>query len=197
MAPAVMRTVADYRQLNDALFHAGLRSGSQFEWEDAANRLHFYVIDIHGARGPAPGTEGTGILSYTVAVRSLDGKGPQTRGVALNAPATQQVPGAAATWSVTLRNTGIAARTDPALHPQDASSYLRNDIYRLSVAVDGQGWSAEVQSALAAVPFGESTIIPVHIMRTGKGGTAKVTLTAVSESDPAARGVVTTTASER
>lgn len=38
----VMRTIADYRQLNDALFHAGLRSGSQFEWEDTPNRLHFY-----------------------------------------------------------------------------------------------------------------------------------------------------------
>ncbi len=31
----VMRTVADYRQLNDALFHAGADSGSAFEWEDS------------------------------------------------------------------------------------------------------------------------------------------------------------------
>lgn len=31
---AVMRTVADYRQLNDATFHAGLNSGSQYEWVD-------------------------------------------------------------------------------------------------------------------------------------------------------------------
>jgi len=43
----VMRSIADYRQLNDALFHAGLNSGSQYEWEDTANRLHFYVIDAH------------------------------------------------------------------------------------------------------------------------------------------------------
>jgi hypothetical protein len=28
----VMRTIADYRQLNDALFHAGLNSGSQYEF---------------------------------------------------------------------------------------------------------------------------------------------------------------------
>ena len=42
----VMRTFADYRQLNDALFHAGLRSGSQYEWKDEPNRLHFYVIDL-------------------------------------------------------------------------------------------------------------------------------------------------------
>ncbi len=68
----VMRTVADYRQLNDALFHAGLNSGSQCEWEDPANRLHFYVIDLHKDAG--------GILSYTVGVRSLDGAGRQLAG---------------------------------------------------------------------------------------------------------------------
>ena len=74
----VMRTVADYRQLNDALFHAGLGSGSQYEWEDAPNRLHFYVIDFREA-GPA--------CSRTRwRVRSLDGPGPQARGVALAAP---------------------------------------------------------------------------------------------------------------
>ena len=74
----VMRTIADYRQLNDALFHAGLNSGSQYEWTDAPNRLQFYVIDVqHDARG---------ILSYTLGVRSLDGAGPQTRGVQLAAP---------------------------------------------------------------------------------------------------------------
>ncbi len=73
----VMRTVADYRQLNDALFHAGLNSGSQFEWEDTPNRLHFYVVDIH--------KDARGILSYTVGVRSLDGSGPQRRGVAITA----------------------------------------------------------------------------------------------------------------
>ena len=35
----VMRTIADYRQLNDALFHAGLNSGSQYEWEDTPPAL--------------------------------------------------------------------------------------------------------------------------------------------------------------
>ena len=69
----VMRTVADYRQLNDALFHAGLDSGSAFEWEDTPNRLHFYVIDLRRDKD--------GILVYTLAVRSLDGAGPQQRGV--------------------------------------------------------------------------------------------------------------------
>src|SRR5512137_2500244 len=73
----VMRTVADYRQLNDALFHAGLDSGSAFEWEDTPNRLHFYVADVR--------RDERGILVYTLAVRSLDGGGPQPRGAVLSA----------------------------------------------------------------------------------------------------------------
>ena len=64
----VMRTVADYRQLNDALFHAGTNSGSAYEWKDEANRLHFYVVDVKRTQ--------EGILSYKVGVRSLDGAGP-------------------------------------------------------------------------------------------------------------------------
>ena len=67
---AVMRTVADYRQLNEALFHAGLNSGSSYEWEDTPNRLHFYVVDRMVNRD--------GILSYKVAVRPLDGAGPES-----------------------------------------------------------------------------------------------------------------------
>jgi hypothetical protein len=41
----VMRTIGGYRQLNDALFHAGTHSGSQNEYIDAANNVHFYVLD--------------------------------------------------------------------------------------------------------------------------------------------------------
>ena len=87
----VMRTMADYRQLNDALFHAGLNSGSEYEWEDTPNRLHFYVIDRH--------QDARGVLSYKVGVRSLDGAGSQTRAVALKA---------ATSCRFTLTNTGQA-----------------------------------------------------------------------------------------
>ena len=72
---AVPITIGDYRQLSDALFHAGADSGSEFEYVDEPNRLHFYVLDVHRDRA--------GVLSYTVAVRSLDGAGPQRRGVKL------------------------------------------------------------------------------------------------------------------
>jgi len=173
----VMRSIADFRQLNDALFHAGLNSGSQYEWEDSANRLHFYVIDVDkGAKG---------ILSYTVGVRSLDGAGPQMRGVSVAPPAGQEVLGLYANCTFRLRNTGAAAATDSSLHPQDVTAYLNNDIYRLAVSVDGQGWSAQLQNALAALKFGDSKTVPVYVTRVpGSAASAEVTLKAVSESDP-------------
>ena len=41
-----MMTIGDYRQLSDATFNAGLKSGSEYEYVDQPNRLHFYVIDV-------------------------------------------------------------------------------------------------------------------------------------------------------
>lgn len=170
----VMRTLADYRQLNDALFHAGLNSGSQYEWEDTANRLHFYIINLHKSDD--------GILSYTVGVRSLDGRGPQMRGVSLAPSSTQENP---LTRNFTLTNTGTAAATDASLHPGNAAPYLNQDIYCLSVSVDEPGWTAELKNALAAVKFGESMTVPVYVTAAaGSAKTAKVTLRAQSESDP-------------
>ncbi|HTY61414.1 MAG TPA: peptidase M6 [Acidobacteriota bacterium] len=174
---AVMRTIADYRQLNDALFHAGADSGSRYEWEDTANRLHFYVIDIH--RDP------NGILSYTVGLRSLDGSGPQERGVLLVPPAAQEMPLRYADCAFTLKNTGAPAATDPLPHPQNADDYLSNDIYRLSVTIDGKGWSAKLRNELVAVKFGDSVIVPIVVARDpASAPAATVTLKAVSESDP-------------
>jgi M6 family metalloprotease-like protein len=184
----IMRTVADYRQLNDALFHAGLNSGSQYEWEDAANRLHFYVIDLH--------TDAKGVRSYTIGVRSLDGAGPQQRGVKVTAPADQSISGMSANTVFKVTNTGTAAPTDASLHPQDVTAYLDNDIYRLSVSVEGKGWSAQLQNALAAVKFGGSQPAPVYVSREpGSASSAKVTLTAQSESDPTRKATATFTAS--
>ena len=173
----VMRTIADYRQLNDALFHAGPGSGSSYEWEDAANRLHFYIVDLH--------RNADGILSYTVAVKSLDGSGPQVRGVALSAGEIRILPDGNTLCEFTLKNTGSAAETKSSLHPQDASEFLSGDVYRLSVSVEGQGFSARLPNALAAVKFGESVAVPLVVVKEpGASGSARVILTAVSESDP-------------
>ena len=174
---AVMRTIADYRQLNDALFHAGVNSGSQFEWEDAPNRLHFYVIDLHKGA--------SGILSYTVGVRSLDGAGPHARSVTVAAPTTRSLPPGRSV-NFTLTNAGKAAAVDPSAHPQDVSAFVNGDIYRLAVSVDRPGWSAQLQNTLAAVKFGESAAVPVYVARTRESDrSATVTLKAASESDPA------------
>lgn len=173
----VMRTIADYRQLNDALFHAGLDSGSQYEWEDTPNRLRFYIIDTR--------KDEKGILSYTLAVRSLDGSGPQQRGAVLEAPSELKSGQPDTPVTFTLKNTGKAAETDLAAHTASAGAYLNSDVYRLSVTVEGKGWSARLLNALAAVEFGRSRAVTVSAFHEAASSpTARVTLRAVSESDP-------------
>jgi hypothetical protein len=180
----VMRTIADYRQLNDALFHAGMDSGSDYEWEDPHNRLHFYVIDLD--------TNAEGILSYTLAVKSLDGSGPQERGVALTGPAEATVSEVNTPVVFQLSNTGEATVTDPYLHPDDATAFLSSDVVRLSVSVEGEGWSARILNALAAMENGDIQPVTVYLTR-GRSATetAVVTLRATSESDPSATASAT------
>jgi M6 family metalloprotease-like protein len=161
----VMASIADHRQLNDATFHAGLNSGSAYEWVDEANRLHFYVIDVQ--------RDDADILSYTVAVRSLDGSGPHQRGVRLGRPEIDGLePDVAARCTFPLTNTG-AARSD--------------DVYRLSVKSRGKGWTAELDNALATASAGDTVDVPVYVSRSpGAARDTTVTLTATSESDPTA-----------
>jgi M6 family metalloprotease-like protein len=180
----VMRTIADYRQLNDALFHAGLDSGSPYEWEDTPNRLHFYVIDLMRDKD--------GILVYTLAVRSLDGSGPQVRGAALAAPASATVKTPNAPVVFELKNTGTAGKTGPNLPPASADAHFNSDIYRLSATVEGKGWTVQLQNALAAVESGASRPVTVYISA-GEGSilSATVTLRATSESDPSKTATAT------
>ena len=176
----VMRTIADYRQLNDALFHAGAGSGSLCEWVDDPNRLHFYVVDLR--------READGVLVYTLAARSLDGSGPQARGVALAAPAGRSKAGdAPVPVTFTLRNTGSAAAAA-------GDAHVGYDVYRLSVSVEGAGWTARLPNALAAVKAGDSRAITVVVARAGAttARTATITLRATSESDPAKSASIST-----
>lgn len=177
----VMRTVADYRQLNDALFHAGVDSGSQYEWEDTPNRLHFYVIDL------AKDKDGT--LVYTLAVRSLDGSGPQERGVALTAKAGQAVKGPNTPVVFTLSNAGKAAAADAGA---GNSVHLNSDVYRLSASIEGEGWTSQLLNGLAAVKAGGSQRVTIYVSREdGSAKSAKVTLRATSESDPSKTATAT------
>jgi len=176
---AVMRTVADYRQLNDALFHAGMDSGSEFEWEDPYNRLHFYVVDLE--RGE------DGILVYTLGVRSLDGPGPQERGGRLEGPGEVRVGGPQTPVTFTLANTGAGSSADPGLHPDDASGFLQGDLYRLSVSIQEAGWSVRLLNTLAAVEAGGNRPVTLYVSAGPDAAeSATLTLVATSESDPSA-----------
>jgi M6 family metalloprotease-like protein len=178
----VMMTLGDYRQLADATFNAGLNSGSQFEYVDAANKLHFYVVDVH--------YDGQGILSYTVAVRSLAANGPHTRGVSITSAGKKSVP-ESAICSFPVRNTGQAEAVPPG-HPEDVSGYVAGDVYRLAVSATGTGWTAQIRNALATAKFGEALTVPVYVSRTRKSSSSStVTLTATSESDPSKTATAT------
>jgi hypothetical protein len=129
-------------------------------------------------------TDADGMLRYTVAVRSLDGSGPQTRGVEVGAAAKGTEEGYT-TCTFPLKNTGVAATTDPALHPQDATAFLNSDVYRLSASASGTGWTAHLKNALATAKFGETVQVPVYVDKAaGASATGSVTLNATSESDP-------------
>jgi M6 family metalloprotease-like protein len=177
-------TIGDYRQLADALFHAGTGSGSQYEYTDTANRLQFYVIDMN--------RDAKGVLSYKLAVRSLDGAGPHTRGVSLSrGNPTGKVPAEVATCQFPLKNTGQAKPFTNG-HPEDVTSYVNSDVYRLSATVTGTGWSVQLPSALVTAKNGTTVTVPVNVVRNATGSlSATVRLTAKSESNATATSTAT------
>ncbi|KAI0595948.1 M6 family metalloprotease [Biscogniauxia sp. FL1348] len=174
-----MLTIGDYRQLADALFHAGTRSGSEFEHVDEPNRLHLYVVDVR--------RDDPGVLHYTVGARSLDGSGASTYGAALGDGTSVAAAAAEGTYSCAFELTNTGAYVEAgAAHPQDLSAYLGSDIYRLAAAVtEGEGWRVELPNALAAVAFGGAATAKVAVGAAATNATdsAVVTLTVTSESD--------------
>jgi M6 family metalloprotease-like protein len=161
-------TIGDYRQLSDALFHAGADSGSEYEYVDQANRLHFYVLDVVRDK--------SGVLSYAVAVRSLDGAGTQRRGVRLSPGVAVAAPQRGwAKCALPLTNTGTAG----------TAPYSDGDVYRLSATASGRGWSAWLPNALTTAKAGKRATVNVYAMHTaGAAHLGQVKVTATSESDP-------------
>jgi hypothetical protein len=135
--------------------HAGLRSGSQYEWKDEGNRLHFYVIDRRA--------DAQDVRSYVVGVRSLDGAGPQARAVRAGTPASASAKASAPSYTMTVTNSGSAPDVVVG-HPGAPASAFASDIYRMTVSVEGAGWDADVQNALVAVKAGESARVPVFAL---------------------------------
>ncbi|KAH7321528.1 hypothetical protein BKA65DRAFT_608750 [Rhexocercosporidium sp. MPI-PUGE-AT-0058] len=176
-------TIGDYRQLADALFHAGTRSGSEYEFVDKPNNLHIYIVDVH--------RDSTGVLSYTTAVRSLNSStsDPHKRQVAVSWLTVGSRPtknGVACSFQV--YNTGTySAAGGAAAHPQNASAYLKSDVYRLSASVTGWGWKFELPNALVTAKFGEKKTVYVAVAPDSPLASLVgiVKLTATSESNPA------------
>ncbi len=175
----VMITRGDQRQLNDALFHAGVDSGSQYEYVDEKNRLHFYVVDTK--------RDERGVLQYGVAVRSLDGAGPQKRGVEIGR-ATQagKIKDGLISLTFPVTNTGGAVDDTAA----------NSDVYRVTTSIAGGDgkWAVQTPSAIVTAAAGEKISVPVyaHQVVDGKsnGGKAKITVTITSENDPSATQTV-------
>jgi len=170
-------TIGDYRQLADALFHAGTRSGSEYEYVDEANGLHFYIIE--------PSRDKDGVLSYTVGVRSLNSTSESKQAMKLSKgklTATSLSSSSSsdldftATCTFDIKNSGKSKKSAP--------ETMRSDIYRLSAEVEGEGWEAVLPNALATAKEGESVSVGVAV-GAGEGAAkqGKVWLTATSESD--------------
>jgi hypothetical protein len=161
---AVVR--GDPRQLNDSTFHAGTGSGSQYEYVDGFNRLHFYFIDKH--------RDANGVLYYDIGVRRFDGAGDFVRGVALGeAVKTTSEPGAVVSCSFPLTNTGAAG-----------TGVFDSDVYRISANSSSGDWEVNLPNALAAAKAGETVDVEVHAIRTAGSGGTTLSLAATSETDP-------------
>ncbi len=113
---AVVR--GDPRQLNDATFHAGTNSGSEYEYVDTFNKLHFYVLSTS--------RDADGVLHYRVAVRRAEPGDPFARGVGVgNATKTPQREGFLATCTFPVTNTG-----------QAGTGMFDSDVYRLAATLE-------------------------------------------------------------
>ena len=143
-----------------------------------ATSLHFYIINKR--------TDADGILRYTVGVRSLDGSGPQTRGVSARRARRRAPPRASRPARSRSRTRARRRRPIRTLHPQDAVGVPRQrhlpPVGRRPSAPAG---TAHLKNALATAKFGETVQVPVYIAKAaGAAASGSVTLTATSESDP-------------
>ncbi|HLN54506.1 MAG TPA: hypothetical protein VK207_00865 [Bacteroidales bacterium] len=171
----VMRTIADYRQLNDALFHAGTGSGSLNEWIDEPNRLHFYILDKK---------EENAILSYSIGIRSLDDARTGKAGISLSSTGKPAEDGTYLFFTV--KNTGEEAAADTSLHFHEASAFMGRDIFRLTASSDAPGCTALLLNNFLALGPGESAHIPV-LVKFEEPVKTKIILTVSSESNPAVK----------
>ena len=183
-----MRTVADYRQLNDALFHAGSIPAASIEWEDTPNRLHFYIIDVQTTAA------GRSFLHARRAVAGRRRPAEARRFARRTCHVSRYGSSRAMHVQTDEYRCGGGDRPGAASVGRDGvfgQRYLPVCRCRLMGAVGLRN----LQNTLAAVKFGESTSIPVVLTRGPVP--AIVTLTAQSESDSSKTATVTYRVSNR
>jgi hypothetical protein len=85
-------------------------------------------------------------------------------------------------FNYTVTNSAVTSKINP---------LNDNDIYRLSVSVEGEGWDAQLPNSLASIRQGDSKQIQVYVSHSEKcSDSANVIFTVRSENDP---GVFKTT----
>lgn len=105
-------------------------------------RLHFYVLDLKRDK--------SGVLSYTVAIRSLDGAGAQRRGVRLSPSAGVAAPQRGwAKCTLPLTNTGTAG----------TAPYADGDVYRLSATGAAHLGTVKVTATSESDPTKKATTV--------------------------------------
>jgi len=176
-------SIGDYRQLSDALFHAGTRSGSKAEYVDEANGLQFYIVSAR--------RDEAGVLYYTVGVRALetsDQTGSSVQVKLSNGKVANDrfVEGTEQRTSCTFELTTAGSTSTNATLP------LSRHIYRLDAEVDGEGWRTELPNDFVIAEPGKTSVADVAVAANeSASGSATVTLTAISESDPSAKATGT------
>ena len=104
-------------------------------------------------------------------------------------------PGKAAMCEFPVTNSGQpGATTAGQPDTDDISAVFDSDVYRLSVDSSGEGWEAQLPSALTTARAGETVSVPVDVIRQDVDDpqpSTTVTLTATSESDPSASAQAT------
>ena len=121
--------------------------------------------------------DATGMQSYDVAVRNLDGAGPHTRGVEIAKPATMALGARRQHLHVDGQEHRLHRRRCRlrAGRWTTRTPYVGSDVYRLKAT----GGDVHLTNEIVAIKAGESVDVPVYFK-----GTGSVTLTATSESDP-------------
>ncbi len=174
----IMRTIADYRQLNDALFHAGVNSESLAEWVDESNRLHFYILDLN--------KDDQGILSYNIGIRSLDGPFDRKDGIKVTSSPAGRIGNEGNYFFITVKRTG------------EKSQPGSPDIFRISAESATNGWHAEVLNSFFSLTPGESIQIPVYVNAdTETSGKGNIDISIQSETNPALKFTVSKSLKKR